>query len=92
MGIHDARDETVTKGFTDRLWRVGRSVGRTVYVVEGRNDPSDILVGMFDSEHLAQHVVEVHNWWVEVHKEADAKWVEWLHEQLPLSAQDDGAE
>lgn len=73
-------------------WRTGRSVGRTIYACPPGSSyrNGEILIGMMDSEDLATRVVEVHNWWVEVHKEADEKWKEWLDEQLPHNAQDDG--
>lgn len=46
----------------DKRWRVGRSVGRTIYVVYG-DEPSkwDKLIGMMDTQDLAREVVEAHN-------------------------------
>ena len=43
-------------------WRVGRSVGRTVYAVTGPEaTKSDVLIGMMDSRALAAEVVDAHN-------------------------------
>jgi hypothetical protein len=46
----------------DHPWRVGRKVGRTIYVQEG-DDPSDedMLIGVMDTEYLAELVVEAVN-------------------------------
>lgn len=46
----------------DRLWRVGRKVGRTLYVQVGA-EPSDddVLVGLMDTADLARLVVEAVN-------------------------------
>jgi hypothetical protein len=43
-------------------WRVGRSVGRTVYRMVG-DDPSkdDELIGVMDTRALAETVVTLHN-------------------------------
>jgi hypothetical protein len=43
-------------------WRVGRKVGRTIYVQVGE-EPSDadILIGMMDTRELAAAAVEAHN-------------------------------
>jgi hypothetical protein len=45
-----------------RLWRTGRSVGRTIYIMIG-DEPSkeDILIGLLDTPELAQTVVDVYN-------------------------------
>lgn len=48
----------------ERPWRVGRSVGRTIYVMppdatEASKD--DRLIGLMDTPDMAQHVVDVHN-------------------------------
>ena len=43
-------------------WRVGRSVGRTVYAAVGPEaSKADILIGMMDSRALAIEVVDAHN-------------------------------
>lgn len=43
-------------------WRVGGQVGRTIYIDPPNEEkhPS-FLIGMMDSEEIAQHVVECHN-------------------------------
>lgn len=43
-------------------WRVGRSVGRTIYIQDGP-DPTkgDTLIGMMDTRELAARVVNDHN-------------------------------
>lgn len=43
-------------------WRVGRSLGRTVYA-QVSEDPtkSDMFLGIFDSKGAAQYVVDLHN-------------------------------
>jgi hypothetical protein len=45
-----------------RLWRQGRSVGRTIYVMVG-DEPSkdDLLIGVMDSPGLAAVVVDAVN-------------------------------
>jgi hypothetical protein len=45
-----------------RYWRVGRKLGRTVYVQVGE-EPSDddVLIGMFDHPALAEMAVSDHN-------------------------------
>lgn len=43
-------------------WRVGRSLGRTVYAQRGdKPGKDDVLLGLMESEWLAQRVVELHN-------------------------------
>ena len=43
-------------------WRVGRSVGRTVYAVTGPEaTKTDVLIGLMDSRALAAEVVDAHN-------------------------------
>lgn len=45
-----------------RPWRVGRSLGRTVYAqVDDKPGKGDVLLGMMETEFLAQHVVDMHN-------------------------------
>lgn len=43
-------------------WRVGRSVGRTLYAMAG-SEPGDddMLIGLVDSERIARCIVEDHN-------------------------------
>ncbi len=48
--------------YQDFQWRVGRSVGRTIYAVTGPEaTKSDILIGMMDTRALAAEAVEAHN-------------------------------
>ena len=43
-------------------WRVGRSVGRTIYRMVGPEaSKADVLIGMMDTPELAAHVVEAVN-------------------------------
>ncbi len=60
-----------------RFWRCGGQVGRTLYVDHGvgEKDPA-LLFGLVDSAEIAAHIVEVHNWWLTVTTEAEAKWAE----------------
>jgi hypothetical protein len=45
-----------------RPWRIGRRVGRTIYVMTG-DEPSDddILIGMMDHANIAAVAVLAHN-------------------------------
>lgn len=47
-------------------WRVGRKLGRTIYVIVG-DEPSeaDILIGMMDTPQQAQFVCQVVNQWLQ---------------------------
>jgi hypothetical protein len=48
--------------YQDFPWRVGRSVGRTIYAVTGPEaTKTDILIGMMDTRALAAEVVDAHN-------------------------------
>lgn len=40
-------------------WRVGRSVGRTIYAIIGPD--RDVLIGVLDSKFLAEAAVYAHN-------------------------------
>lgn len=43
-------------------WRVGRKLGRTVYVQMGASpDDGDLLIGVMDTPELAAHSVAAHN-------------------------------
>jgi hypothetical protein len=43
-------------------WRVGRKAGRTIYLQNGDEpDDSDMLLGMMDTEEIAQTVVDAVN-------------------------------
>jgi hypothetical protein len=47
---------------TERPWRVGRKVGRTVYArVSGEPSDSDVLIGVMDHADLALDAVAAHN-------------------------------
>lgn len=47
---------------TEKLWRVGRKVGRTVYVVDDRDESLDShLIGVMDTPALAAEAVRAHN-------------------------------
>lgn len=45
----------------DLPWRVGRKLGRTVYVVVGDEPSDDVCIGILDTSLFARHVVEAHN-------------------------------
>lgn len=50
-------------------WRVGRKVGRTIYLVVNRdNEPSDadVLIGMMDTPELAAEAVRAHNFDIDI--------------------------
>jgi len=48
--------------YQDFPWRVGRSVGRTIYAVTGPEaTKTDVLVGMMDTRALAAKAVAAHN-------------------------------
>lgn len=44
-------------------WRVGRKVGRTIYAILNGTEPSDddFLIGMMDTQELAENAVSSHN-------------------------------
>ena len=55
-------------------WRTGGSVGRTIYAVLGkggaehaRDDEFDVMIGVMDTEQLAQGAVVAHNEWLKRH-------------------------
>lgn len=45
----------------EQFWRVGRKVGRTVYVVVDDTATNDVLIGVMDTPDLAREAVEAHN-------------------------------
>lgn len=48
--------------YQDFPWRVGRSVGRTIYAVTGPEaTKTDVLIGMMDTRALAAEAVDAHN-------------------------------
>jgi hypothetical protein len=44
------------------VWRVGRSVGRTIYALTGEGE--GLLIGVMDTPELAACAVEAHNQWL----------------------------
>ncbi len=52
----------MTADLTMLMWRIGRSVGRTVYAVVGEDaSKDDVLIGCMDTPALATEVVMAHN-------------------------------
>lgn len=48
--------------YRDLYWRIGRSLGRTVYAqAEAVPGPLDELIGLMDTIELAEEVVRNHN-------------------------------
>lgn len=65
-GYHDPhcpKSPSMTKReATNRRWRVGRKLGRTVYAMVGPVvSDEDVCIGMFDSSLIAKAAVEAHN-------------------------------
>ena len=55
-------------------WRVGRTVGRTIYAMRGAEaSETDALIGMMDTPALAKAAVESHN---KIHFPDEALWAE----------------
>lgn len=46
-------------------WRVGRSVGRTIYADTCEDANEHILIGMMDTPELAAQACDSHNEWLE---------------------------
>jgi hypothetical protein len=58
----DAKAASVPDGLPMPLWRVGRSVGRTVYRQAGPEaSKDDVLIGVMDTPELAKQVVDAVN-------------------------------
>lgn len=56
-----------------KRWRVGRHLGRTLYVAVGDEASRvDIVFGMVDYPEVADHIVRLHNEWCERAEEAKA--------------------
>lgn len=57
-------------------WRMGQSVGRTLYACPPDSSYRDgeVLIGMVDSPELAEHVVEIHNQWLEARQLSERLW------------------
>lgn len=55
----------MAESWTLEPWRVGRKVGRTIYV-QINDEPSedDPLIGVMDTPELAQAAVDHHNQWL----------------------------
>lgn len=48
--------------YQDFPWRVGRSVGRTIYATRGpAASKNDVLIGVMDTPYLAREAVDCHN-------------------------------
>jgi hypothetical protein len=46
----------------NRRWRVGRSLGRTIYLQAGDHPTKrDILLGLMETRELAMYIVTLHN-------------------------------
>jgi hypothetical protein len=51
-----------TRQIDQAIWRVGRKVGRTIYLQLGdQPGDTDLLIGMMDTPDLARRVVEAMN-------------------------------
>lgn len=65
MSAHDARGPVDSRRLAGMEWRVGGSVGRTVYAGaaehEHARDDHATMIGVFDSHELAQVAVDDHN-------------------------------
>jgi hypothetical protein len=65
QSIVELAEELVTENpdFTKVPWRVGRSIGRTIYAIvdEDADRKKDIVVGMMDTRELAEEAVVAHN-------------------------------
>lgn len=53
-------------------WRVGRRLGRTIYVqIYAKPMDGDLLIGMMDTSDLAKMAVEAHNQIIEMSRSSD---------------------
>jgi hypothetical protein len=72
---HDARAPLTSAVLMVVPWRIGGSVGRTIYAVlagpehEHARDDEGVLIGMMDSAALAQEAVDAHNWFLQHQRE-----------------------
>ena len=57
------RDEYLARYLGRQQWRVGRKLGRTIYVQTDDKcvSDSDVFIGMMDAPELAHQVVHDHN-------------------------------
>jgi hypothetical protein len=62
-------------------WRCGSQVGRTLYVDHGQDKDPSYLFGLVDDPAIARHIVDVHNFWLDLQREADEAWTRWQAEQ-----------
>lgn len=74
MSEHDARDGQDSLRCLLVPWRVGGSVGRTIYAVldggghEHARDDDAVMVGVMDTEQLARGAALAHNEWLARHR------------------------
>lgn len=63
---HDAISEVMANRFITVPWRVGRKVPRNLYACTNLNKPDDgVAFGQVDSSWLAEHIVGLHNKWLD---------------------------
>jgi len=73
MNEHDARDAGDSLRCLLAPWRVGGSVGRTLYAVlrgdihEQARDDDAVMIGTLDTEQLARAAALAHNDWLKRH-------------------------
>lgn len=62
----------MSPAYQDFPWRIGRSVGRTIYAVRGpKASDNDLLIGVMDTPHLAREAVDCHNARIGWHEAAE---------------------
>lgn len=64
----------------DRPWRQGGQIHRTLYVDNGKKDPAN-LFGLVDEAEIATHIVELHNWWLDITRRGEVAWADMRPEQ-----------
>lgn len=69
---HDARDAGDSMRCLLAPWRVGGTVGRTLYAVFGEQheharDDDAVMIGILDTEQLARAAALAHNEWLKRH-------------------------
>lgn len=64
----------------DQPWRQGGQVHRTLYVDTGEKDPTS-LFGLVDEAEIAAHIVELHNWWLDITKRGEVAWAEMTEQE-----------
>jgi hypothetical protein len=72
---HDARDAGDSLRLLLAEWRVGGSVGRTLYAIFGpehghehARDDDAVMIGVRDTEQLARGAALAHNEWLAKHR------------------------